>query len=90
MAEFISTTLQTSAVTLAEELSFTAAAQKLGISTAVLHAQMSELATLLECALFREDGDSVEVTEDGRVLIDAFRSLLSDDDPETSRTAAAS
>ena len=76
MTEFISKELQVSAVTLAEESSFIAAARRLHTSPAILHVQMSELATILTCPLFREDGDRVEVTKDGEVLINAFRSFL--------------
>jgi DNA-binding transcriptional LysR family regulator len=76
MPEFIPTELKISAVVLAEELDFSAAAQRLGMSPAILHSQMTELATLLEYALFRENGDHVEVSKDGQVLIDGFRSFL--------------
>ncbi len=76
MSELIPIELQLSAVVLAEELDFSAAAQKLGTSQAILHARMSELAARLECALFQEKGDGVEVTKDGQILIDGFRSFL--------------
>jgi DNA-binding transcriptional LysR family regulator len=75
-SEFIPTELLLSAVVLAEELDFSAAAQRLGTSPATLHAQIGELAARLECSLFQETGDCVEVTKDGQVLIDGFRSLL--------------
>jgi DNA-binding transcriptional LysR family regulator len=76
MSELIPTELQLSAVVLAQELSLCAAAEKLGISPEILHARMSELATRFECALFRERGDHIEVTKNGQVLINAFRSFL--------------
>jgi len=79
MSEFIPFELQLSAVVLAEELSFSAAAQRLGTSPATLHAHIGELATRLECSLFQEKGDRVEVTKDGQVLIDGFRSVLAQD-----------
>jgi hypothetical protein len=37
---------------------------------------MSELAARLECSLFQEEGDRVEATKDGQILINAFRSFL--------------
>jgi DNA-binding transcriptional LysR family regulator len=76
MSELIPIELQISAVVLAQELGLCAAAKKLGISPATLHARMSELATRLECSMFQEEGDRVEVTKDGQVLINAFRSFL--------------
>jgi|HubBroStandDraft_1064217.scaffolds.fasta_scaffold248604_2 DNA-binding transcriptional LysR family regulator len=76
MSEFIPIEAQLSAVVLAQKLSVSAAAEELGISPAILHTQMRELATRLECSLFQEEGDRVEVTKDGQVLINAFRSFL--------------
>jgi DNA-binding transcriptional LysR family regulator len=76
MSELIPIELQLSAVVLAQELSVCSAAEKLGISPAILRSRMSELATRLECSLFQEEGDRVEITKDGEVLINAFRSFL--------------
>lgn len=76
MSEFMPIELQRSAVVLAEELDFSAAAQRLGINPAMLHARIGELSTRLECSLFHEEGDHVEMTNDGQVLIDGFRSFL--------------
>ena len=76
MTEFIPIELQLWAVVLAEELDFSVAAQRLGTSPAMLHTRIRELATRLECSLFQEKGDLVEVTKDGQVLIDGFRSFL--------------
>jgi DNA-binding transcriptional LysR family regulator len=76
MSEFIPIELQLSAVVLAEELSFSATALRLGTSPAALHARIGELATRLECSLFQVKGDRVELTKDGQVLIDGFRSFL--------------
>jgi DNA-binding transcriptional LysR family regulator len=73
MSEFIPIELQLSAAVLAEESNFSAAAQTLGTSRATLDARVGELATRLECSLFQEEGDRVEVTKDGQVLIDGFR-----------------
>ena len=78
MFELIPIELQISAIVLAQELGLCAAAKKLAISPATLHARMSELATRLECSMFQEKGDRVEVTKDGQVLIDSFRSFLAD------------
>ena len=76
MSELIPIELLLSAVVLAEELDFSAAAQRLDTSPATLHARIGELATRLECSLFQEKGDRVEVTKDGQVLIDGFRAFL--------------
>jgi DNA-binding transcriptional LysR family regulator len=76
MPEFISIELVLSAVVLAEELDVSVAALRLGTSPATLRAQIAELATRLECSLFQEKDDRVEVTNDGQVLIDGFRSFL--------------
>jgi DNA-binding transcriptional LysR family regulator len=76
MSEFISIELQLAAVVLAEELDFSAAAKRLGTRPATLHALIGELATRLECSLFQEKDDHVEMTKDGQVLIDGFRSFL--------------
>jgi DNA-binding transcriptional LysR family regulator len=37
---------------------------------------MQELATRLEFSFFKESDGRIEVTEEGRILIDAFRSFL--------------
>jgi DNA-binding transcriptional LysR family regulator len=76
MPEFIAIELQLYAVVVAEELSFSAAAQRLGTSPATLRTQIDDLATRLKCSLFLEKGDHIEVTKDGQVLIDSFRSFL--------------
>lgn len=76
MPENIPIELQISAVVLAQESSFSAAAERLGTNPATLHTRIGELATLLEWPLFREKGDHVEVTQEGKVLIDAFRAFL--------------
>ncbi len=76
MSEFIPIELLLSAVVLAEELDFSAAAQRLGTNPETLQARIRELATRLECSLFQEEGDRVEVTKDGQILIDGFRAFL--------------
>lgn len=43
---------------------------------AILHARIGELTAILEYPLFREDGDRIEVTPAGQILIAAFRSFL--------------
>lgn len=76
MRELIPIEIQLSAVVLAEKLSFSAATEKLGTSAETLHARINELATRLACELFRVEGDVVEVTKDGQVVIEAFRIFL--------------
>ena len=76
MAEVIPIELQLSAVVLAQELNISTAAEKLGMSPAILRAQICELTKRLACPLFEEEGDYVGVTTDGQILINAFRSFL--------------
>jgi DNA-binding transcriptional LysR family regulator len=76
MSDFIAREIQLAAVVLEEELDFSEAARRLNIEPLVLHAEMQELATRMELSIFKENDGRVEVTEEGRVLIDAFRSLL--------------
>jgi DNA-binding transcriptional LysR family regulator len=78
MSDLIPIELQLSVVVLAETLSYSAAGQRLGTSAATLRTRIGELSTRLECSLFQEQGDRVEVTKDGQVLIDSFRSFLAD------------
>ena len=76
MADVIPRELQLSAVVLAQELRFSAAAEKLGLNPAILRVQIDELAKRLACPLFEEEGDRVGITKDGQILINAFRSFL--------------
>jgi DNA-binding transcriptional LysR family regulator len=76
MHEFVPIDMQLSAVVLAEEMNIFAAAQRLGTDPTTLRARIAELDTHLECSLFHEEGDHVEVTGDGQALIKAFRSFL--------------
>jgi DNA-binding transcriptional LysR family regulator len=76
MTDFMPNELVISAVVLAEELSFSAAALRLDTTPTALHAQIGELVARLECQMFQEEDDRVEVTKDGQVLIDGFRLFL--------------
>jgi DNA-binding transcriptional LysR family regulator len=76
MKEFIPMELQVTAIALTEEASFSAAARRLDVAPETLHIRIGKLTALLEFPLFRENGDHVEVTREGEVLIDAFRAFL--------------
>jgi DNA-binding transcriptional LysR family regulator len=76
MPEYISAEILRWAVVLANEQSFSAAAQKLQINPSILRAQIHELSTRIGCQIFEEMEDRVELTEAGKVLIQAARGYL--------------
>jgi DNA-binding transcriptional LysR family regulator len=76
MPEYISAELLRLTVVLADELSFSGAAQKLQIDPSVLRAQIHELSTRIGCQIFQEMEDRIELTEGGKVLIQAARGYL--------------
>jgi DNA-binding transcriptional LysR family regulator len=76
MPEYISAEILRWAVVLADEQSFSGAAQKLQVDPSVLRAHIHELSTRIGCQIFREMEDRVEQTEAGKVLIQAARGYL--------------
>jgi DNA-binding transcriptional LysR family regulator len=74
-------------VTVADELSFTRAAERLHLSQPALSKQIRGLETTLRSQLLRRDRRHVELTEAGKALHSAARSLLADWD-ETVATVA--
>jgi DNA-binding transcriptional LysR family regulator len=76
MPEYISAEILRWAVVLADDQSFSTAAQKLQIDPSVLRAQIHELSTRVGCQIFQEMEDRVELTEAGKVLIQAARGYL--------------
>ncbi len=76
MYESIEADLQLAAVLLAEESSMSAAARRLEIDPSILRARIRELVARLEYPVFIVKGDRVEVTDEGRIIIDAFRAFL--------------
>lgn len=69
----IESRLQVAAVTLAEELNFTRAADRLGISQPALSKQIVELETSVGISLFSRDHRKVEVTDAGEIFIQGCR-----------------
>src|ERR1700678_1815460 len=71
--------LQLAAITLAEELNFTRAADRLKITQPALSKQIAELENRIGFAVFKRDQKRVELTESGQVFIrgcrDAFAIL---------------
>ena len=69
-------------VVLAEELSFTRAASRLGIAQPALSAQLSRIERRLGAPLLRRSTRSVELTPAGEALLARARRVLAEaDDP---------
>ncbi|MDE1162316.1 MAG: LysR family transcriptional regulator [Acidobacteriaceae bacterium] len=73
MAEYITITLKRAAVVLADELDYPRAAEKLNISCAELREQISALEAQLCLHIFTSRERGIELTEEGQILIRAFR-----------------
>lgn len=73
MSESVAIGLKRAAIILAEELNYARAAQELGIASAELRKQISALETQLCFHIFKPRQKEVELTEEGRFLIKAFR-----------------
>jgi DNA-binding transcriptional LysR family regulator len=76
MTEFVEVKSQMAVVTLAEELNYARASEKLNITQPELNRQITELENQLGLHVFRVIGDAVEVTEDGQVFVSACRTFL--------------
>ncbi len=76
MPEYISAEILRWTVVLADELSFSAAAQKLQIDPSVLQTQIHELTTRIGSPIFEEMEERVALTEGGKALITASRKYL--------------
>lgn len=85
MSESIAICLKRAAITLAEELDYARAAEKLGITTSELRTQMSTLETLLCLHIFKPGQKRVELTDDGKFLVKAFREAIAVHDRNTSK-----
>lgn len=76
MTESIGIELQLAAVALAEELSYARAAQRLQITQSALRAKIAGLEKQLEFYVFRPKQRRVEVSEEGRIFVNACRTFL--------------
>jgi hypothetical protein len=76
MTEFVEMKIQMAVVTLAEELNYARASEKLNITEPELRQQITELENQLALQVFRVSGEDVEVTEAGQVLVEAFRTFI--------------
>ncbi|WP_420236227.1 LysR family transcriptional regulator [Telmatobacter bradus] len=76
MPEYISAEFLHWMVVLADEQSFSAAAQKLHIAPSVLRARTHELSIRVGCQIFLEKENLVELTEGGRGLVNILRDYL--------------
>lgn len=73
MSESIAIGAKRAALVLAEELSYYRAAKKLKMTTAELQRQIADLEQQLCLFLFQPGSEQVELTDEGRFLIEAFR-----------------
>ena len=64
-------------VTVADFGSYTQASELLGRSQPAISMQLKKLETLLECSLFQRNEQKLDLTEDGRILFDYARKILS-------------
>ncbi len=76
MTEFVEVKSQIAVVTLAEELNYARASEKLNITQPGLNRQITELENQLALQVFHVSGEDVEVTEAGQVLVTAIHTFL--------------
>lgn len=76
MPESIEIDMQLAAVTLAEERSYSRAAERLKITNTTLRAQITDLEKQLEFRIFRTRLGGIEVTKEGQVFVKACRGFL--------------
>ena len=86
MSESIPIGLKRAAVTLAEELDYSRAAEKLGISTRELRKEVFALEMQLCLRIFEPRQKKVELTDDGRFLIKVFREAIAAHVPRSPKT----
>jgi DNA-binding transcriptional LysR family regulator len=76
VADFIEFKLQAAAVALADTLNYELAAKRLGITTFELKCQIDAFESKLRLRIFDAAAETVGLTEDGRILIQAIREAL--------------
>ncbi len=76
MLGLIEAKLQEAAVTLAEQLDYAQAANRLQITPDELSQRIVELENQLEVQIFSKEHDEIRLTPDGNTLVMAFRSFL--------------
>ena len=77
MPDFIDYKDKQAAVALADTLNYEQAADRLGITVFELKSQIEEMESKLCLLIFRVEQGRPSLTEDGRYLIQAFRTVLS-------------
>ncbi len=83
MSESIPTRLKRAAIVLADALDYSKAAESLSTTPAELRDQVAALETQLCLQIFTSKHDKAELTEDGQVLIKAFREAIALHDKNT-------
>lgn len=76
MSESVTTTLKRAAICLADELDYERAAESLKITSAELERQISTLEKRLCCHIFKPSRKKLELTNEGKFLIQAFRRAM--------------
>ncbi len=76
MPESIAIGLKRAAITLADELDYARAAERLSIPSDELRKQVSDLEAQLYVHIFSPEKECVELTEEGQFLIKAFRDAV--------------
>lgn len=74
--ESISVESRRAALAVAEQMDYPLAARQLKLSDTVLRKKVSELETQLCCHIFKPKQKKVELTYEGRFLVEAFRASI--------------
>jgi DNA-binding transcriptional LysR family regulator len=85
VSESIAIGLKRVAIILAEDLDYSRAAEKLGLTPVELRKQISALEAQLYFHIFKPRQKKVELTEEGQFLIKAFRESVTLHDRKTSK-----
>ena len=85
MPESIAIGLKRAAIILAEDLDYSRAAEKLGITSVELRKQISALEAQLYFHIFKPKQKKVELTEEGQFLIEVFRKSVALHDRNVSK-----